>query len=186
MAKKKDRDVASLPGEITDLLDVPSEDDTSSDDEGNSEQPALDQSSNAQSTKVEQTSTAIGPLKTPAEWARDKGFFNPRNPKVPQSTDQIHPFHAAADALHGWTIDTHHYQGERAFRLGEADYDAAITAGAEYPLVAPHQPAITRSCPFDYSGFEPKKPTEKAAKRAAGAGNKSTRRANWRPFKSKR
>ncbi len=104
----------------------------------------------------EQSSPA-GELKTPREWAIAKGHLllaNPVNLPAgairigPAATDRTFPPYVAADVLHGWSESAHHAQGEKAFKLSEADYDAALVAAAAYPAVAPHARAVTKECPF--------------------------------------
>lgn len=110
---------------------------------------------------------------TPREWGVRKGNIVAAKVQVPGVTDQVHPFHAAADSLYGWSADEHHNQGDKAFRLTEEDYVKGLLAAAEYPL-ALHRPALAPACPHDHKDFKPRKRAEGATKPKLGAG--------WRPF----
>lgn len=84
----------------------------------------------------------------PHEWAEKKGLITKLDPARPWIHETADPKHAAADQLHGWTHYAYNFQGaDNAFLLTEADYDAALKAGMEYPAGDPHEPAITPSCP---------------------------------------
>jgi hypothetical protein len=95
-------------------------------------------------------------LRTPREWAIAKGHLLLAKPVGlpegamrigPAATDRSFPIYAAADALHGWSESAHHVQGDKAFRLSEADYAAALVAAAAYPAVSPHRQAMTPQSP---------------------------------------
>jgi hypothetical protein len=85
---------------------------------------------------------------TPLAWAERKGHVGHQDPTKPWAEPAPDWRFAAADALHGWSAQAYHYQAEAAeFLISEADYDAALEAGAGYPATPPHAPAIAESCP---------------------------------------
>lgn len=95
---------------------------------------------------------------TPAEWAREKKLMRPADPRLPQSVPWTDPRHAVADRLHGWSDHAYHFQGpDQQFRLTEPDYLAALEAGAAYPTVPPHAPALAPSHVGRWRDFVPKK-----------------------------
>lgn len=94
---------------------------------------------------------------TPAEWAERLGYRVKRDPRLPQSVDYDKPEHAAADALYGWTRHAYHYQGEaHRFVVTEEDYRAALRAAGQFPVEAPHAPAIPPSEVNRFKDFAPK------------------------------
>lgn len=93
------------------------------------------------------TTTAVaGPEKlTPTEWARRKGLLV-EGPLVPEP--HAKGFHAAAEQLHGWAWHAQNYQApEQAFKLTEADYDAALVAAGEFPRKPAHKAALATNYP---------------------------------------
>jgi hypothetical protein len=86
---------------------------------------------------------AAAELLTPNEWARRKGLIvdDAREPFAKG-------FHAEAEQLHGWAWHAHNYQAaEQAFRLAEADYDAALVAASEFPAKPAHKAALAPHYP---------------------------------------
>jgi hypothetical protein len=105
-------------------------------------------------------------LRTPAEWAQKYGLTKPRDLRLPQSTDWVHPSHAVADKLYGWSQHAYDFQApEDAFRISEQDYRAAIRLAPQHPAVAPHWPAVTPAAKAKLATFKPKR--NRRAERAA-------------------
>lgn len=108
-------------------------------------------------------------LRTPAEWAAAKGLVRHANPKLPQSSDVPHFLHVVADRIHGWSVDAHHNQGDKAFRLSEVDYVAAIKAARAYPTSSPHMAAVAPTAMERAKAHKPRAKRDKAAARREGA-----------------
>jgi len=81
------------------------------------------------------------PKRTPADWAKVLEFSKPADPRLPQSEPHTDWQHAAADVLHGWSRHAYHYQAD-PFEISEADYRAALEAGANHPPTPAHAAAI--------------------------------------------
>lgn len=93
------------------------------------------------------TTPADGKL-TPREWAHRKGLLFEPSPKQPWVEPHAKGFYYEAATLHGWTQHAHDHQTpEQAFRLTEADFDAALAAAGEFPAVPAHEPALAPGCP---------------------------------------
>ena len=87
---------------------------------------------------------AVPDLLTPTEWAQRKGLLVDNGREPPFATG----FHAEAEQLHGWAWHAHNYQlPEQAFRLSEADYDAALVAASMFPAKPAHAAAIATHYP---------------------------------------
>jgi hypothetical protein len=85
---------------------------------------------------------------TPNEWARRKALLVEASPEKPWVEQHATGFHAEAEQLHGWAWHSQNYQSpEQAFRLTEADYDAALAAAAEFPAKPAHEAAIPNGYP---------------------------------------
>jgi hypothetical protein len=108
-------------------------------------------------------SSSTGPEKrTPAEWAAKRKLTKARDPRLPQSTDWVHPSHAVADKLYGWSEHAYHFQAEdQRFLLTEADYVAGLQTAGQFPTVAPHAPAMTPTAAPRFADFEPSKSRKK-------------------------
>lgn len=86
-----------------------------------------------------------GELLTPLEWAIKKGLQGEIDKQHPWRPIKVDPIYAAAQALHGWLEDAHHYQTEgQELRLAEVDFDKALEAAGKYPAVPAHGPACGR------------------------------------------
>lgn len=105
---------------------------------------------------VEAPATAPVPVTaTPEVWAERLGLIQRANPRLPQSQTVPHWTHAAANKLYGWSDHAYHYQGEAPFELTEDDYRKALAAAAQYPVRAPHPPALPKSQVKRFEGFVP-------------------------------
>lgn len=82
-------------------------------------------------------------LLTPNEWALRKGLLVDDGREV-----FAKGFHAEAEQLYGWKWHAHNFQApEQAFRLTEADYDAALEAAGQFPAKPAHEPAVVPHFP---------------------------------------
>lgn len=87
---------------------------------------------------------------TPAQWAERKGIAPKADPARPWIEPiSKNPHYHATDVLHGWSNHAYHYQAEAdALLLTEEDFDLALAAGAAFPALPAHMPAVAKSCPF--------------------------------------
>lgn len=85
---------------------------------------------------------------TPDEWAARKGLLVVPTAAQPWVEPHAKGFHAAAAQLHGWLWHAQNYQTPTdAFRLTEADYDAALVAASEFPRRPAHKAALAPHFP---------------------------------------
>jgi len=101
-------------------------------------------------------------LLTPLEWRDKLGLVRRGDRRLPQRVDVPDWRHQAADTLHGWSDDAHHFQGDKALKLSESDYRKALEAAAKYPTVPPHMQALSRLKTEKFKDFKPKKSTREA------------------------
>jgi hypothetical protein len=80
--------------------------------------------------------------KTPREWAAKLGHIVKARTGIPQTFEHASMAHAVADKLHGWSAHEHHYQST-PLMITQADYEAALKAGGEYPVTPAHEPALS-------------------------------------------
>jgi hypothetical protein len=74
-------------------------------------------------------------------------LFEPSE-KQPWVEPHAKGFYYEAATLHGWTKHAQDEQDPaKAFRLSEADFDAALAAAGEYPAVPAHERALAPGCP---------------------------------------
>lgn len=79
---------------------------------------------------------------TPQAWGEKLGLREKADPARPWIESHADWRYAAADKLHGWTDHAHHWQGPgQELLLTEADFNAALQAGADYPEKPAHGPA---------------------------------------------
>jgi hypothetical protein len=71
--------------------------------------------------------------------------------------------HAAAEFLHGWSQHEHHYQ-DAPLLLTRENYEAALSAGFQYPCVPPHAAALSPCVREKFERFVPAPKTEKSGK----------------------
>jgi hypothetical protein len=74
---------------------------------------------------------------TPAAWAHRKGLLI-SGAKQPWVEPHARGGHTEAANLYGWNAHAHHYQGDAAFTLTEADYDKARETALAFPAVELH------------------------------------------------
>jgi hypothetical protein len=103
-------------------------------------------------------------MKTPSEWAELLGHTVAPDSKRPQISARVSLDHAAADAVHGWSRNAHHYQGEQAFKLTRAAYERALRAGKLFPTCAPEKDALPESERARFKGFKAAEATDKGKK----------------------
>jgi hypothetical protein len=93
---------------------------------------------------------------TPHAWGERLGLCEKADPARPWVESHADWRFAAADKLHGWSDHAHHWQGEgQQLLLTEADFQAALQAGADYPAKPAHAPACGK-------GFEQRAKAAKA------------------------
>jgi hypothetical protein len=125
--------------------------------------PANDEPSTAPATE-----TAL--KRSPAAWAHFKGLLV-SDAKKPWVEPHARGGHAEASNLYQWHEHAHHYQGEAAFKLTEADYDkareTALNWGAEgVELHAPAWPWRKDERPMPQSVEQTRKAAREAADKA--------------------
>ncbi|MDX1527054.1 MAG: hypothetical protein R3337_00415 [Gammaproteobacteria bacterium] len=123
------------------------------------------------------TKAKAGPVtRTPDEWAEKLRLSVKTKVRAPDTTNPVHPFHAAAVVKHGW-IDENGFPVE--VQLTEDDYRKALKAAADGPISPPYKPATTRCCPVKDGA-----PLKKRAKLSKGeeAQRKKAARRNHRMF----
>lgn len=86
---------------------------------------------------------ASAELLTPAQWGERKGNAVVPTAERPWVEAHFKNFHAEAAQLHGWNAHAYNEQDPaKAFRLSEADYDAALAAASEFPACPAHAAAL--------------------------------------------
>lgn len=94
-------------------------------------------------SKANESEVTAAKKRTPRHWAQFKGH-EASPPKFSWQLPVRNATYAAAAALHGWDAHEHHFQAPGSeLLISEADYDAAILAGADYPAVPAHGPALS-------------------------------------------
>lgn len=101
------------------------------------------------------TEKKTAPKKTPLDWANALGMRKSHG-HGSQARSLLSPEYLVANTIYGWSAQAYHYQG-KPFLITQECFEAAMSAAAKYPTVAPHKAAIPQVAENKFVNFKPLK-----------------------------